>query len=111
MKGKITGLALCALLLTLSVPIEAQQPAKVPRVGFLDPGHPGPGVAFRQGLSDLGYTDGRNIIIEWRSWEGRPDWAPENITELIRLKVNVLVVPGSRIVEIAKRATTTIPII
>jgi putative tryptophan/tyrosine transport system substrate-binding protein len=110
-KRKIVGFALSAMLLALSLPAEAQQQAKIPRVGFLDPGHPGPGVAFRQGLSDLGYVDGRNIIIEWRSWEGRPDWAPENIAELVRLKVNLLVIPGSRMVRIAKRATTTIPII
>jgi putative tryptophan/tyrosine transport system substrate-binding protein len=103
--------AFSAMLLALSLPAEGQQQAKIPRVGFLDPGHPGPGAAFRQGLSDLGYMDGRNIIVERRSWEGRPDWAPENISELVRLKVNVLVIPGSRIVEIARRATTTIPII
>jgi len=111
MKRKILSFALTTVILALVCLAEGQPQAKIPRVGFLDPGHPGPGVAFRQGLSDLGYMDGRNIIIEWRSWEGRPDWAPESIAELVRLKVNVLVVPGSRIVGIAKRATTTIPII
>jgi ABC-type uncharacterized transport system substrate-binding protein len=117
MKARVIAYTLLGLILgflgsgALVCLAEGQQQAKIPRVGFLDPGHPGPGVAFRQGLSDLGYMDGRNIIIERRSWEGRPDWAPEIISELVRLKVNVLVVPGSRLVRIAKKATTTIPII
>ena len=79
--------------------------------GFLDPGHPGHSLAFRQGLHALGYVEGETVIVEWRSWEGRPERAPELIAEFVRLKVDVLVVAGSRLLPAAKKATTTIPIV
>jgi ABC-type uncharacterized transport system substrate-binding protein len=100
-------LSLFAALLTAA----AQQAAPLPRVGFLDSGHPGHSLAFRQGLRALGYMEGETVIIEGRSWEGRPERAPELIAELVRLKVAVLVVAGSRLVRVAKEVTTTIPIV
>jgi putative ABC transport system substrate-binding protein len=98
-------------LLVAPLGSQAQQAAHIPRVGFLDPGHPGHHLAFRQGLHALGYVEGQTIIVERRSWEGRPERAPELMAELIRLQVDVLVVAGSRLVPAAKKATTTIPIV
>jgi putative ABC transport system substrate-binding protein len=108
----IGGIVLLAFgILVAPVCSEAQPAVPLPRVGFLDPGHPGPSLAFRQALHALGYVEGEAIIVEWRSWEGHPERVPELIAELIRLKVDVLVVPGSRLVAAAKEATTTIPIV
>jgi putative tryptophan/tyrosine transport system substrate-binding protein len=98
-------------LLVAPIDSQAQQAAHIPRVGFLDPGHPGHNLAFRQGLHALGYVEGQTVIVERRSWEGRPERAPELMAELIRLQVDVLVVAASRLVPAAKRATTTIPIV
>jgi putative ABC transport system substrate-binding protein len=94
----------------------AQQAKKVPRVGFLsgggDPSNPGPRVeAFRQGLRDLGYVEGKNIIVEYRYIEGNLDRSPGLVAELIQSKVDVLVttfLPGTRA---ARDATKTIPIV
>jgi putative ABC transport system substrate-binding protein len=90
---------------------EAQPPAKIPRIGFLDPGHPSHRRAFGEGLHALGYVEGKTVIVEGRSWEGRPERAPELIAELVRLPVDVLVVAGSRLLLAAKEATATIPIV
>ncbi len=109
--------ALCAMLLALSLPAEAQQAAKVYRVGFLDfrsrstttdPRF----VAFRQGLRELGYVEGQNIVIEYRSAKDKGDLLPEATEELVRLKVDVIVTAGSPVVwNAAKKATRTIPIV
>ena len=102
MKKKITLLILSAMLLALSVRTEAQQPAgKVPRIGFLDSGSasdPGNilGVeAFRQGLRDLGYVEGKNINIDYRYDEGKPGRLQELAEELVRLKVDILLAMDS----------------
>jgi putative tryptophan/tyrosine transport system substrate-binding protein len=108
-RGIIVSLVLSVLL--ASVAADAQPASPIPRVGFLDPGQPEVGTAFRQGLRALGYVEGQNIIMEWRSWEGRPARAPELIAVLVHLKVDVLVVPGSRLVRAAQQATTSIPIV
>jgi putative ABC transport system substrate-binding protein len=75
MRIAIIGLALSALLLALCVPASAQQPAKVPRIGYLTntplTADQELQDAFRQGMRDLGYVEGKNIVIEWRSGEGR----------------------------------------
>jgi putative tryptophan/tyrosine transport system substrate-binding protein len=105
----IATLAMALLAAPLSV--NAQPPSHVPRVGLLDPGQPEVGMAFRQGLQALGYVEGQDIVLEWRSWEGRPDRAPELIAELGQLKVAVLVVAGSRLVRAAQQATTSTPIV
>ena len=97
---------------------EAQQPAKVPRIGYLSrrgeptPGNPDPNAnAFRKGLSDLGYVDGKNIVIDFRYAEGKTDRLPGLIAELIQLKVDILVSGTIQAIRAAKQATQTIPIV
>ena len=91
---------------------QAQQPKKMPRIGYLaaDPRAP-TREAFRQGLRDFGYVEGQSIFIEWRFTEGKPDRFPEFATELVRLKVDAIVSGNSSAVAILQRATTTIPIV
>jgi putative ABC transport system substrate-binding protein len=97
---------------------EAQQPAKIPRIGFLAPSPsptssaPHPGLqAFRQGLSGLGYVEGRDFIIETRFAEGRVERLPELATELVRLNVDVIALLGAVTARAAMKATTNIPIV
>jgi putative ABC transport system substrate-binding protein len=95
---------------------EAQQPAKIPRVGYVsgtgDAFNQGPYVeALRQGLKELGYTEGKNIIIEYRGAEAKLERVPSLVAELVRLKVDVLVVPILPAILAAKQATKTIPIV
>jgi putative ABC transport system substrate-binding protein len=100
--------------LALSFPVEAQQAKKVSRVGILSPFISSADFlldAFRQGLRELGYVESRNIVIEYRSAEGRNDRLPELAAELVRLKVDVLVTTGPAAVRAAKQATSTIPIV
>ncbi len=93
---------------------QAQQAGKLYRIGFLgdSPAAFAERIeAFRQGLRDLGYVEGRNIAIEYRWAEGKPERMRELAEELVRLKVDVIVVPSSIYTEAAKRATSTIPIV
>jgi putative tryptophan/tyrosine transport system substrate-binding protein len=103
----LVGLALAAVH-----PADAQQPKKVPRIGWLgaDPEAPTREV-FRQGLRDLGYVEGQSILIEWRFAEDKPDRFPELAAELVRFKVDVIVASNAAAVGALKRATTTIPIV
>src|SRR5262245_7721284 len=109
--------ALCAILFALCVSAEAEQAGKVPRIGYLvaagSAGSPETRrrEAFRQGLRDLGYVENQNIIIERRAAEGKLDRLDELAAELVRLKVDVFVATGNRVVRAAKRATSTIPIV
>jgi putative ABC transport system substrate-binding protein len=92
----------------------AQQSAKVPRVGFLFYGSPGPAPevdAFRQGLRELGYIEGQNITVEYRFAGGRVEQLPELAAELVRLKLDVIVTPTTAASVAAKQATSTIPIV
>src|SRR5215469_5627429 len=87
-----------ALLLALGSSAEAQEPKKIPRIGYLT-GGPNPAMvsrteAFRQGLRDLGYVEGKNIIIEWRYAEAKPERLPALAAELVQLKVDVIVTGG-----------------
>jgi putative tryptophan/tyrosine transport system substrate-binding protein len=105
-----------ALLLTLSVSAKAQQPAKIPRIGYLaTAGNPNnldsPDKAFRQGLRDLGYIEGENILLEIRYLEGKRDRIPSILAELVNLKVDVLVASTPPAIRAAKQATKTIPIV
>jgi ABC-type uncharacterized transport system substrate-binding protein len=92
------------------------QSKPVPRIGLLsssgDPNNPGRGVeAFRQGLRDLGYLEGKNIQVEYRYEEGRVEHLPSLVAELVELKVDVLVLTASTAIRAAKQATKTIPIV
>jgi putative ABC transport system substrate-binding protein len=115
MKRKITGLALSAMLFALSVNIEAQQPTKIPRIGFLAATSPSAIStrieAFRQGLGELGYVEGKNIVIEYRYAEGNLDRLPALAAELVRLNVDVIVTGGAANTRAAKEATKIIPIV
>jgi putative ABC transport system substrate-binding protein len=106
--GLIVTLALG--LLAGPLPTEAQQAGKVYRIGFLTPGSSVP-KEFRQGLRDLGYVEGKNIIFEPRFAEGKLDRFPRFAEELVRLKVDVIVTQSTWAVRAAKQATTTIPIV
>jgi putative ABC transport system substrate-binding protein len=114
-RKKFFGLALCAMLLALSLSAAAQQPTKVPRIGFLLAVPPSTISArieaFRQGLRALGYVEGKNIVIEWRSSEGKADRLPALAAELVRLNVDVIVSGGPPPTRVAKQATATIPIV
>jgi len=100
----------------VSIPLaEAQQPKKVPRIGFLmlnSASVQEPRLeAFRQGLRELRYIEGQNITIEYPSAEGKPDRLPALAAELVRLKVDVIVTAGPTATRTAKQATSTIPIV
>ena len=108
---------LCGLTLgTLSAPLaaEAQQAAKVPRIGWLATNlaaNPHLREAFRQGLRDLGYVEGRNVVIEYRDADGKLDRLPALAAELITLKVDVIVAASAAATMAAKQATRTLPIV
>ena len=109
MRIKIFGLTLSALLFALSFPVEAQEPRKVYRIGYLAQSSQGSREeAFRQGLRQLGYIEGQNIVIEWR-------FGSKNIrklaAELIRADVDLIVTRGTRATRAAQKATSTIPIV
>ena len=116
MRLRLATLILTLALGILAVPLaaDAQQPAKVPRVGVLWLGFPGPSPfydAFLQGLRDLGYVEGQNVVIE-QSWaQGKPERLPDLSAELVRLKVNVIVAPAWPVIRAAKQATRTTPIV
>jgi ABC-type uncharacterized transport system substrate-binding protein len=104
-----------AMLFALSLRAEAQQPTKVPRIGYLSAGSlsslAGRIEAFRQGLRELGYVEGKNIVIEWREAKGNRDRLRELADELVRLNMNVIVSPGPAVTRPLKEATSTIPIV
>ena len=114
-KAAVSSILVAVVLLTLGVTAEAQQPTKVPRIGFLatvsrstlwdrvD--------AFRQGLRELGYVEGKSIVIEWRFAENKADRLPGLAAELVRLKVDVIVTAAPPPTRAAKEATSTIPIV
>jgi putative tryptophan/tyrosine transport system substrate-binding protein len=115
---KVIWFSLASLLFALCYPVEAQQQGKIPRIGFLqrrvapNAANPDPlGDAFRKGLQELGYIDGKTILIEQRYGGGRDDRLQGLIDELVQLKVDLLVIPTSQGIQAAKQATTTIPIV
>jgi putative ABC transport system substrate-binding protein len=98
-------------ILVTPLVVEAQQPGKVPRIGILS-GPTDPGVeAFKRGLRELGYVEGKNIGIEHRSAEGKFDRLPDLAAELVRLKVDVIVASGNQAIIALKEATERIPIV
>jgi putative ABC transport system substrate-binding protein len=115
MRDKILYLALCTMLFALCLSAEAQQPKKVPRIGYLGATsrsiNPARVEAFRQGLRELGYVEGKNIVIEYRYAEGKLDRLPALAAELVGLKVDIIVMGGPAATRSAKQATATIPIV
>jgi putative ABC transport system substrate-binding protein len=113
---KWLGLSVIAFVLLLAgVVAPAQQPTKIPRIGWLAgaslSAQSARTEAFRQGLRDLGYVEGKNIVIEWRYAEGKVDRLPDLVAELVRLKVDVIVTAGPNSTRAAKATTSMIPIV
>ena len=112
---KALGFALCAMLAALCASAEAQQAKKVPRIGYLTGSSPSARSAnieaFGQGLRELGYVEGKNIVIEYRYTEGKLDRLPVLAAELLRLNVEVIVTGGPAVTRAVKEATATIPIV
>jgi putative ABC transport system substrate-binding protein len=114
-KAGVLSILFVVVLLDVAVIAEAQQPKKVPRIGYLSADFlsamSARADAFRQGLRELGYVEGKNIVIEWRNTEGKLDRLPALAAELVRLKVDVIVTGGSGATRAANEATSTIPIV
>jgi putative ABC transport system substrate-binding protein len=112
---KFISTVLSVLLFALGVSAEAEQPAKVPRIGYLNASLPSTNPArieaFRQGLRELGYVEGKNIIIEYRAAEEKLDRLPALAAELVRLKIDILVTAGPPGTRAAREANVTIPIV
>jgi putative ABC transport system substrate-binding protein len=110
-----SSILVAAILIIVAVLAQAQQPTKIPRIGYLATvslsAIPARIKAFRQGLRDLGYVEGKNISIEYRFAEGKPDRLPGLTAELVHLKVDIIVTAGSPATRAAKEATNTIPIV
>src|SRR5216683_3427487 len=110
------GLIMTLILSLLAVPLatDAQQPAKVARIGYLamtgGAGSPR-AEALRQGLRDLGYVEGKTMALAYRSAEGKPERLPALAAELVQLPVDVLVAAGSQVAQVARDTTTTLPIV
>ena len=115
MKKKLTVLTLWVILYAFCFFVEAQQPGKVSRVGYLS----STGTitsdtsfaALREGLRDLGHIDGKNILFEYRGAAGKSERMPGLVAELVQLKVDVLFCPNLPAISAAKEATRTIPIV
>ena len=114
MSKKIYSLLLATFFSAIAPFAQAQQPSKIHRIGVLSGGVPGssPDIeAFRQGLRDLGYVEGKNLIIEYRYTERKADRYPDLVSDLVRLKVDVIIADGTGATMAAKKATSTIPIV
>ena len=116
MRRKFFGLALSTLFLALCFPAQAQQPKKIPRIGYLAlndaASDSNRSEAIRLVLRKLGYIEGQNIVTEYRYAEGKFDRVPELVAELIRMKIDIIMVAGGgRTIRVVKNATQTIPIV
>jgi putative ABC transport system substrate-binding protein len=114
MRETFFRVVLCAMFFALCVSAQAQQPKKMPRIGILTPAS-GPSTpvfeAFRQGLRDLGYLEGKNISIEYRFAAGKSEQFPTLAQELVGEKVDIIVTDGGVASRAARQATATIPIV
>jgi ABC-type uncharacterized transport system substrate-binding protein len=114
-KAAASSLLIAVALVAFAVIAEAQQPAKIPRVGYLTneslSALSARTEAFRQGLRQLGQIEGKNIVLEWRDAEGKLDRLHTLAVELVRLRVDVIVTAGGQATRSAKEATMTIPIV
>jgi putative tryptophan/tyrosine transport system substrate-binding protein len=113
---RIIALVATVIILAVVSPADAQQRGKIPHVGILLPSAPSTAPpenleAFLEGLRDLGYVEGRNIILEYRWAENREDQYPPLVADLIRLKVDIIFTSSTPAVLVAKQATKTIPIV
>ena len=115
MKEKIRVLTICGVLFALCAFAEAQQPTKIPQIGWLSSGilstMSSRQQAFQLGLRELGYVEGKNIVIEWRGADNIRERQNALAEELVRLKVDIIVTAGSGPTRAAKAATSTIPIV
>jgi putative ABC transport system substrate-binding protein len=114
MKTKVSTVALCALLFALYPSAEAQQQAKVAKIGWLAVRPASAAFAiesFQREFNKLGYVDGKNIVFEYRYAEGKLDRLPALADELVRLKVDVIIAPNTPAAVAAKNATKNIPIV
>jgi putative tryptophan/tyrosine transport system substrate-binding protein len=116
MTKEIFLLAICSLLFAPYSPVEAQQPKKIPRIGYLSSVdrtlESTRSDSFRQALRDLGYIEGQSIDVEYRYAEGKVDRFPELVAELVRLEVEIIVVAGGyRVIRSAMNATKTVPLV
>src|SRR4030095_2178567 len=115
-KKRVFGFALCSLLFALCVPVDAQQPKKIARLGYLSDSAPARETARSEAmglaLRELGYIEGNNIVMEYRYAAGKVDRAPELAAELVRLRVDIILIAGGPTQsQAAKNATKTIPIV
>jgi putative ABC transport system substrate-binding protein len=115
-RAAVSSILFAGVLLALGVTAEAQQPTKVPRIGYLSNTDPATesarAEAIRLVLRERGYIEGQNIATEYRYAEGKPDRQSELAAELVRLKVDIIVVAGGdSVIQAAKNATKTIPIV
>jgi ABC-type uncharacterized transport system substrate-binding protein len=112
-RAGVFALVPCVLLFALCVSAEAQQAAKVPRVGYLaNTRLQNPTIeAFRHGLQALGYTEGKNIQVEYRYYETKRELIPSVVAELVQMNVDVLVVGAPPVIRAARQATKAIPIV
>jgi len=115
MRKPVLSILFVVVLLAVGAIAEAQQPVKITRIGYLDAVSLSVNAArveaFRQSLRKLGYVEGKNIFIEWRSADGKLDRLPALAAELVHLKVDIIVTGGRSATRAAKEATSTIPIV
>jgi len=115
MRKAIFSILFVVVLLAVAIIAETQQPGKISRIGYLSgaksDGQSARRETFRQGLRELGYVEEKNIVIEYRSAEGKLDRLPALAAELVRLKVDIIVTAGASATRPAKEATSTIPIV
>jgi putative tryptophan/tyrosine transport system substrate-binding protein len=114
-RAAVSSILIAVILLAVAVIVEAQEPKKVPRLGYLAVSDAASEFtrieAFRQGLREIGYVEGKNIVIEWRYAEGKLDRVKELAAELVRLKVDVIVTAGPASTRPTKETTVTTPIV
>ena len=115
-KAAVPSILVAVVLLAVAVTAEAQQPKKIPRIGYLSVSDPATestrSEAIRVALRERGYIEGQNIAFEYRYGEGKRDRLPELAAELVRLKVDIILVTGGDpLIQAAKNATKTIPIV
>ena len=115
MNKQLAVAALSFVLFTVGVSVHAQQSAKVPRIAYVGgtalAANADRVEAFKQGLRELGYVEGKNIVVEWRFADGEESRLPALVAELVRVKIDIIVAGGPSVTRAAQKATSTIPIV